>query len=969
MLSSREQNAAGQAPSRADLARAGFINTTRAQRLLAETVLTPLLQAIPVGQLLSDLSDSPDPDQATLALVRLCEASPKPQQLAQDLKHSPRLRRRLLALLGASSALGDFLIAHPDSVTYLDQEFNAEKVAATMTSRVKSALEAGNIPDAVHALRLSYYQALCTIAAGDLTHPQPLQYMPQVGLQLSQLADAAVASALTEIISGVGTLAPLWPLDAALRPEGKDGVLVRSIDSYRSYYTKWAQSWEFQALLKARPMAGDMNLGQQFIDLTAPLVWQASARENFVSDAQAMRRRVEKESAKTRDDRRIKLGPGGLRDVEFTVQLLQLVHGRSDTHLRSAATLEALNELIDGGYIGRSAGQAMSRCYRFERLIEHRAQLSRLRRTHDLPKKEANLRRIARSISTDLEGKNLTNATELEKAFNRTRRQVRTLHEEIFYRPLLSATASLSEAEMRLSPQAARERLAAFGYRDPDGAMRQIEALTEGLSRRAAILRQLLPVMIGWMGMGADPDQGLLSFRRLSDAIGSSHWFMGMLRDSRLVAKRLSYICSGSRWTSDRLSETPQAVSWLDDDADLQMRPREVLAGEVASLLRRRLLGMRSENYEQVATEAISALLAIRSREQLRSAMADTLDGVDPLRGAAALSQVTEVVLDGAMRVAHAVAIAQTQGPQALEKGVDEAGHLLAAHAEHALIAMGRLGGAELSYASDADVLFVHRPRPGANATQAQTEADQLARWLISALKADAMHALVLDADLRPEGRNGALSRSLDAYREYYERWGQVWERQALIRARYIAGSHTVGQLFTELIAPLRYSTKGLNTDELRQVRHLKARMETERLPRGTNPRRHLKLGPGGLSDVEWAVQLLQLRHAHTHPELQTTSTLQALQAANQAQLINQTDTQTLRQAWLAASRLRSANVLATGRTSGYRLELLPNTALDLRMVARLLYYPAGQDAQVEEDYLRAARHARTVVEKLLFAA
>jgi len=681
------------------------------------------------------------------------------------------------------------------------------------------------------------------------------------------------------------------------------------------------------------------------------------------------RRREKKEPAKTRDDRRIKLGPGGLRDVEFTVQLLQLVHGRSDTHLRSAATLEALNELIDGGYIGRSAGQAMSRCYRFERLIEHRAQLSRLRRTHDLPKKEANLRRIARSIGTDLEGKNLTNATELEKAFNRTRRQVRTLHEEIFYRPLLSATASLSEAEMRLSPQAARERLAAFGYRDPDGAMRQIEALTEGLSRRAAILRQLLPVMIGWMGMGADPDQGLLSFRRLSDAIGTSHWFMGMLRDSRLVAKRLSYICSGSRWTSDRLSETPQAVSWLDDDADLQIRPREVLAGEVASLLRRRLLGMRSENYEQVATEAISALLAIRSREQLRSAMADTLDGVDPLRGAAALSQVTEVVLDGAMRVAHAVAIAQTQGPQALEKGVDETGHLLAAHAEHAIIAMGRLGGAELSYASDTDVLFVHRPRPGATTTQAQTEADQLARWLISALKTDAMHALVLDADLRPEGRNGALSRSLDAYREYYERWGQVWERQALIRARYVAGSHTVGQLFTELIAPLRYSTKGLNTDELRQVRHLKARMETERLPRGTNPRRHLKLGPGGLSDVEWAVQLLQLRHAHTHPELQTTSTLQALQAANQAQLINQTDTQTLRQAWLAASRLRSANVLATGRTSGYRLELLPNTAIDLRMVARLLYYPAGQDAQVEEDYLRAARHARTVVEKLLFAA
>ena len=276
-----------------------------------------------------------------------------------------------------------------------------------------------------------------------------------------------------------------------------------------------------------------------------------------------MRRRVEKESVpRGGEDRRIKLGPGGLRDVEFTVQLLQLVHGRSDESLRVRGTLEALDALSTGGYVSRTDAAAMSSCYKALRLLEHRSQLFRLRRTHDLPEKEENLRRIERGISGCL-----GRGDSLWEGFKDLRRRVRSLHQEIYYRPLLGFAAVLSADEMALSPQAARERLAAVGYTDPDGALRHIQALTEGVSRRAAIQRQLLPVIIGWIGEGADPDFGLLSFRRLSEAIGGSHWYLAMLRDSPVAARRLCQVLSSAHWATERLAEFPESIAWLDDDA------------------------------------------------------------------------------------------------------------------------------------------------------------------------------------------------------------------------------------------------------------------------------------------------------------------------------------------------------------------------------------------------------------------
>jgi glutamate-ammonia-ligase adenylyltransferase len=281
---------------------------------------------------------------------------------------------------------------------------------------------------------------------------------------------------------------------------------------------------------------------------------------------------------------------------------------------------------------------------------------------------------------------------------------------------------------------------------------------------------------------------------------------------------------------------------------------------------------------------------------------------------------------------------------------------------------MGRLGGAEMSYASDADVLFVHDPEPGADPELAARTAVAVASSVRALLgETGPEPPLPVDADLRPEGRNGPMIRSLSSYAEYYERWVEPWERQALLRARPVAGDEGLAARFRALIDPLRYPEGGLGQADLRELRRIKARVESERLPRGVPPTRHLKLGPGGLGDVEWTVQLFQLCHGAAVPGARTPSTLPALRALREAGVVGSAAAERLREAWELASRIRNAIVLATGRTTGGRLDVLPHESRELEVVARILGHEPGARLDLEEEYLRTARRARAVVEELFY--
>jgi glutamate-ammonia-ligase adenylyltransferase len=744
-----------------------------------------------------------------------------------------------------------------------------------------------------------------------------------------------LAGALMRVCSAQTAEGTIWPVDANLRPEGRSGVLVRTLASHLAYYERWAKTWEFQALLKARPVAGDLELGREYVDALAPLVWSAARRPNFVDDARAMRRRVEENIPAREADRELKLGPGGLRDVEFAVQLLQLVHGGSDVFVRSPTTLVALEQLSTHGYVGRSDAAELDRAYRFLRTMEHRIQLFRLRRTHVVPTAVADLRRIARSM-----GFRTDPAAELVQAWRRHAREVRRLHEKLFYRPLLNAVARLDAGEARLTPEAAQARLEALGYADPVGALRHLEVLTSGVSRRAAIQRTVLPVMLGWFAQAPDPDAGLLGFRQVSGALGSTHWYLGLLRDAGAAAERLALLLASSRYATDLLLRAPEAVSMLAEDGELAPRGRAVLCSEVVAAT------SRHDDPESAG----AAVRALRRRELLRTAVADLLGQLDVAQVGAALSDVTAATIAGGLAIATRTVCEQSGGE--LPTRV-------------ALIAMGSFGGGEVGYGSDADVLFVHDPVDGAD-EQAATEAAHAVvgelRRLLALPGPDPQ--LVVDADLRPEGRQGPLVRTLASYAAYYERWAQVWESQALLRAEPVAGDPDLGQRFVALVDPLRYPAGGLAEADIREIRRIKARVEAERMPRGADPLMHTKLGRGGLADVEWTVQLLQLRHGAVVPGLRTTRTLDALRAAVAADLVAVEDADTLAHAWRLATRVRNALTLVRGRRS----DTLPADTRELAGLAHVLHYAPGRTGQLVEDYLRATRRARAVVERVFYA-
>ncbi len=339
--------------------------------------------------------------------------------------------------------------------------------------------------------------------------------------------------------------------------------------------------------------------------------------------------------------------------------------------------------------------------------------------------------------------------------------------------------------------------------------------------------------------------------------------------------------------------------------------------------------------------DATAAARARRRHELLRIACADLLGLVPVDEVGRALTAAAEATLAAALETAIRVV-----GPVC----------------RIAVIGMGRLGGWEQGYGSDADVMFVHEPLPGVAESDAAASAKAVAEELRRLLNLPAPDPpLVVDADLRPEGRQGPLSLSLSGYERYYERRAAVWEAQALLRARCVAGDVDLGARFEALVAPVRWP-EAFDAD--REVRRIKARVEAERLPRGIDRTRHTKLGPGGLADVEWTVQLLQLRHAHAVPGLRTTSTLDALSAAADAGLLVAQDAATLREAWCSASRARNAVTLVRGRPS----DVLPDDARTLAGVARAVGYPAGSRVEFVDAYRRAARRARAVVERVFYA-
>ena len=1005
-----------------DLARAGFSDLERSLEFLREG---EILSGYASQDLLGGLSASADPDAAVEGLVLLLRIAPEFVEPFIVVERSrttppglgePSPFERLMVVFGASTGLREFFMRNPSTLEALVSPPidlpSAEALRRDLLDSVDSCdgfarLSASFTEEqAWVALRTRYRRQLARIAAYDLALSDPVSGVDAVAATLADLAasalDASLAVARARFVARAGSDSPtsgfsrdevvatrlaivgmgkagarelnyvsdvdvifvaegnassglsdgravdiatrlamstmrgiaspglepaLWEVDANLRPEGKAGVLVRTLESHKAYYERWAKSWEFQALIKARPLAGDSELGARYSAAVSPLVWSSAAREQFVESVQRMRERVIEAISPDETEFQLKLGPGGLRDIEFTVQLLQLVHGKSDEFVRQANTQEALSALAESGYIGRVEAAEFAHDYRVLRLLEHRLQLRHLRRTHVMPQSEKDRRILARST-----GLAPTAAGVIEHC-GTVKHRVRTLHERLFYRPLLAVVATTPSDDLNLTSAQAAARLAAIGFENPRGALAHIAALTVGVSRRAAIQRHLAPAILQWFADGADPDYGLLAFRRLSENLGSSYWFLRMLRDSSGAAKRLTTVLSGSRYVGELVEHLPDAVAWLENEEELKPRPYEVYRDDVAAILARR----------NTPEAAATALRTLRRRECLRLAFSTVLGLCTLEELARGLSDVTTAHLDGTVAV--------------VRQGLTKPHH---DDFEFAVVALGRYGGRELGFGSDVDVMYVYRSGAG-KGRSAQALAELIVAE-IARLTGDDQLPFRLDLGLRPEGKNGPRVRSLDSYRAYYKRWSQPWEAQALLRARGVVGDAPLIEEFIEMADEIRFPAT-VTPSDLREVRRIKARVESERLPRGADPWRHVKLGRGSLSDVEWLVQLVQLEHGNRVSGLRTTSTLAALDAAARGGLIDAVDAKKLRTAWEFSSRVRSGATLWANRSS----DVLPADQHALEGLARILGYPPRSANFVEHDYLAVTRRSRAVFERLFY--
>ncbi|MGH2807186.1 MAG: bifunctional [glutamine synthetase] adenylyltransferase/[glutamine synthetase]-adenylyl-L-tyrosine phosphorylase, partial [Actinomycetota bacterium] len=870
-------------------------------------------------------------------------------------------KHRVRAVRAASRSLSEVLDRDPSAVELLALERPLPGEAA-YGGIMREAVERGGFPE----LRAEKRRRLLEIAARDLTSEIEL---PRVGLALSDLADACLEvtlqaveapagfsviamgklggrelnyssdidlmfladparsdalKAAERVLSALSEFGPegqAFRVDMNLRPEGRNGALVRSLDGYLEYYRRWAKSWEYQALIKARAAAGDAALGTTFIEETRKLIYPEAMSAEEVENIRKMKERVEdhaqRSTRKARSDADdVKLGPGGIRDIEFSIQLLQLVHGGSDATVRSANTLDAIASLVDGGYIAEDDGAGLSVAYRWLRNVEHRAQLWQERQVHHLPPAEEDRARVARTM-----GFRDTPAESALERFDRAHRgvlaDVRNRFERLFYRPMIETLADPSAT--RLSREALKDRLLVLGFRDVDRAARTLDGLVAGTSRRAKLFRVLTPALLRHLTNAPLPDEGLFGFLTLGEALESRVDVLGTFRDNPPGLEFLAKVLGSGRLLSDVLAHVPEEVALIADPRGPgEPKDRDRLMREAIASL-----GWRDPE------RRFDALRRFKRREMLRVSLADIGGVVDATAVGEGLTDLAEAVLEAALQ----------------DRSVPS----------FAVIAMGKLGGRELNYSSDIDVMFVH----DGTAHEAETLAERLMR-AIGEITPEGQ-AFRIDAGLRPEGKSGPLVRSLGSFAEYYDRWAKPWEHLALIKARAAAGDPEVGSRFIDMTRPRAFPGE-VTQAALAEIRHLKARMERERVPRGTEPRRHIKMGPGGVADIEFAIQMIQMQQAHAHPELRVPGTIEALEAAAKLDLIPHDDARRLTEAYRFMSRLRNRLFFLVGRP----VDALPTKPEDLEAVGIAMGYLSQPRQEIEEEYLRITRRARRIAEPLI---
>ena len=955
--------------------------------------MSALLDEIPALRIA--LRRAPEPERAERLAERVLTAGDPPALRAVATECPSGLARALHACCGVAPFLGPWLVRHPAWLLALARDDLREALAGEpLAKELAAALDAAPDGEAGRILRETKYRCFTRIVTRDCDAERvPLERSGETLAELTLLAEVLLDAALriararvaarhgepvwrdadgseqaggfcvlglgklggdelnfssdvdlvylhdavadgdggpqelvpadywTRVAREFGTLVAadtehrfLYRVDLDLRPEGAQGPAVLSDEALAAYYETAADHWEKVAFMKARPVAGDRDLGWRTVRAVAPMIYQASMDYAGVQRIRSLKDRIGAERGTRGDGFDVKLDPGGIRDVEFTAQSLQLLHGGRIPQLRDRSTQRALERLAEVHLLPAEDAGVLLEAYRFLRRVENRLQMEEEHQVHRLPQRPEALRRLARSLGFETDEAPEQFAAALE-----------------VHRERVRAFA----AQVRAEGGSAEEILQLLVRHQPG---------LVGSPTTRPMMESLADAFASEIACSADPALAMNNLDRFVAGVAGRRFYYELLLDRPELVGRLAALFAGSRWLSATLARHPQLIEPLFADPELLLLSRAQLAGDLAALRRERTRGDDAD-YEA----ELDALRLFVHRQVMNVGLLDIDQKIARTDAEGALSDVAEVTLEAALEIARRQ-VARVRPPGSG-----------AASARFLVVGMGKLASRELSYGSDLDLIFVYDlAAPGDDAAlDAQEHCVRVAQRLISALETPTVQGSCyeIDSRLRPSGNQGALVTSLAALRAYHGGEAQVWERQALLRARPVAGDPGAATEFEALRreALLRPLPSGVAAE----IHRIRLRMESE-LADESRGHRDLKRGRGGLLDVENAVQYLQLVHAEEVPELlaveRTEATLDRLVAHD---LVAPESAAALRDGWDFLQRLASRLRIVENRS----ISDVDAGSSELDAVARRLGYAAGaREASARAALLRDyTRHTEAI--------
>lgn len=694
---------------------------------------------------------------------------------------------------------------------------------------------------------------------------------------------------ITKALSQVTGDGFVFRVDLGLRPEGKSGELAVSIRAAETYYEYWGQSWERAAMLKARPVAGSLELGEHLLTVLQPFIYRKYLDYDLIEDMMAMKKKIDASLARGMEGEcNIKLGRGGIREIEFFIQALQLVYAGKNPVLRQKNTLQALTALKDARLISADDHSRLSEAYRFLRTVEHRIQVVQERQTHNLPKKDDEFQALARRCG-------FLRPDGVER-FRSTLEEHRS-HVSTVYGSLFLARDERLREEVRpeiyyffdpkADPDMIKDMLAERRFEQVDAAFDNLVLLRDGpprahLTERARrILEKIAPVILQEVFASPDPDMALANMEKFLCAIGSRSSFFSLLAENREILKLMVSLFGMSEFLSKIFIGHPELLdSMVSRTTETGFKEKAAMSADLAALLD------QADDFE----ERLDVIRRYRHEEFLRVGINDIYGNVGQTEIARQLTVLADVCLDAAYRLAREE-LRRFGTPQytAEDGTVREAGF--------AIVAMGKMGGMELNYHSDLDIIYIYDQQGNTSGEKSISNREYFAKVgqkIISILTMQTREGYVykIDTRLRPSGNAGPLVTSLQSFREYHREEAQIWERQALTKARVVIGEESLRQSVEEIVAQTVYGSPA--DESVRgEIHRLRMRMEVE-LAKEREGLYNIKTGRGGMVDVEFIVQFLQLIYGCDREELRSSNTLIALKAINAAGILGEQESATL---------------------------------------------------------------------------